>query len=117
MIHRYILMLEIVQRFAETYNFIHNLNTITKSNVEPKVCTENQPYIHYKYYSSGVTIISVGRIKMLLFEEEDLYMDDSYEYDYNYDEFFNITVLNNVVPLDLYNDILNKCIEYHILVI
>jgi hypothetical protein len=54
---------------------------------------------------------------MSLFEEEedDLYMDDSY--DYEYDEFFNITIPNNLVPLDLYNDIFNKCIEYCILVI
>jgi hypothetical protein len=101
MIHRYIYLLETVQLFSEKHQFINNINHCL---IIPSI---NQSYIHFKYYSSGLGIISAGKIK---WEDE-----NDNEINYDYDEYFSIQIPANTIPVDLYNQLFKKSKEHRLL--
>ena len=103
MIHRYIYLLETVQLFSEKHRFINNIN---HNLIIPTI---NHSYIHFKYYSSGLSIISAGKIK---YDDE---YDDENDYDYDYDEYFSIQIPANMIPEDLYTNLFKKSLEHGLL--
>jgi hypothetical protein len=113
MIHRYIYLLETVQLFSEKHKFIDNIN---RNIIIPKL---NQSYIHFKYYGSGLGIISVGKVRHDSPEDENEDEEKSnnsdYEINYDYEEYFSIQIPANTIPVDLYNSLLTKSMEHGLL--